>query len=421
MQQRQQQQQNFQQQNGLRPNSMGNDYNGYNDRPLFGEQYYNRDGSSEDFREASRFSETRPRSNLGGGDYNSGGSPSFGSYSDDSQFREKRLQRYRSEDFRNGSGRGPRGSSFTPREREQRQRDLDFETGREMKDDFYQNEVLRTGGRSNNYYDDRRGDSFNRRNPLGNNMASIRGDSFGKRNPNIYENRGGNNMARGSTYENSQNNNSVRGGYGPNRDFRQGNENAYDDRYQGNNLSNGGYGPNQSRSGSDNGSFGNQQDRAFGNQRGDSGSFNNRGGGYNDSSGGDMRSGGQGGYNENMRGGGGYNDSGFDNRRDQGDFKRDNNYSNNDRNQGGRVDNRGSYDNFDRRDDNRYDDRRDDNRYDNGNNQQGRYDNGNNQQGRYDDQGRNNGNNDNYNNGGRYDGYDKPENAWDKLRNVIGL
>ena len=129
------------------------DDNDYYDpsQPLFGQQYYQRQGSSEDFRQASRY--TLPRNRQALGDYDISYTAS---YKDDSGLREKRLRGYRmsgsvndfgwrrgsSENFRQ-AGRGMTGSStggfgygddirggggrrgYTPREREIRQQQID--------------------------------------------------------------------------------------------------------------------------------------------------------------------------------------------------------------------------------------------------------------------------------------------------------
>ena len=116
-------------------------------QPLFGQQYYQRQGNSEDFRQASSY--IPPQNRLAMGiDNNS----YMASYKDDSNVRERRLQGYRmsaspdnfgwdrgnSHSFRQtgrggragyaytsgGEGRG-RQSSYTPRERALRQQEID--------------------------------------------------------------------------------------------------------------------------------------------------------------------------------------------------------------------------------------------------------------------------------------------------------
>jgi hypothetical protein len=141
----------------------GYDDNPYYDptQPLFAQQYYQRQGSSEDFEKASRY--TLPRNRQALGDC---GSSYTASYKDDSGLREKRLRGYRmsgsvndfgwrrdlSENFRQ-EGRGMTGSStggfgyggdirgaggrrnYTPTEREMRQQRIDPD---EYEDNMYQ-------------------------------------------------------------------------------------------------------------------------------------------------------------------------------------------------------------------------------------------------------------------------------------------
>jgi hypothetical protein len=170
------------------------DYSYYDpSQPIFGQQYYQRQGSSEDFRQASRY--TRPRNRQIVGDYDSG---FLSNYKDDTGFREKRLRQYRvnavndfgpiqayqdnyqrlgsSEDFRQtGRGRagvstsdvgsiGRRGSrrdnSLTPRERDMRQQQIDWH---EMdQDQRYGSRSGREFRKGNRY--DARNDRYQERN-----------------------------------------------------------------------------------------------------------------------------------------------------------------------------------------------------------------------------------------------------------------
>jgi len=116
-------------------------------QPLFGQQYYQRQGNSEDFRQASSYIPPQNRLAMGSDD-----NSYMASYKDDSNVRERRLQGYRmsaspdnfgwdrgnSQSFRQtgrggragyaytsgGEGRGRR-SSYTPRERALRQQEID--------------------------------------------------------------------------------------------------------------------------------------------------------------------------------------------------------------------------------------------------------------------------------------------------------
>ena len=147
---------------GLSMDGGYNDDNDYYDpsQPLFGQQYYQRQGSSEDFRQASRY--TLPRNQQALGDYDSSYTAS---YKDDSGLREKRFRGYRmsgsvndfgwrrgsSGKFRQAGGemtgsstggfgygaiRGGGGRrDYTPREREMRQQQIDRD---EYEDNMYE-------------------------------------------------------------------------------------------------------------------------------------------------------------------------------------------------------------------------------------------------------------------------------------------
>lgn len=182
-------------------------YNDFYDpmsQPLFGQQYYQRSGNSEDFRQASRY--TAPRGRQAVGDYDN----SFvGTYMDDTGARERRLRQYRmndmndfgyrgnfdnrlgsSEDFRQtASVRGPSSGFYTsgrnvqgltPREREMRQQqiddyDNDYQYQRQQRyntNDIYrenklppprfqrwQNNLLKQNQQGDDYYYDRRGNN----------------------------------------------------------------------------------------------------------------------------------------------------------------------------------------------------------------------------------------------------------------------
>ena len=121
-----------------------NNNNNYYDpsgQPLFGQQYYQRSGNSEDFRSASRYSP--PRGGGPVGNYDS----SF-SVLDDTGNRERRLQSYRVNNYDDfnwrSDGRRYSDRNMTPREREMRQRRIDddnnnFDRQRRY-DDMYRND-----------------------------------------------------------------------------------------------------------------------------------------------------------------------------------------------------------------------------------------------------------------------------------------
>lgn len=118
-----------------------NNYYDPSGQPLFGQQYYQRSGNSEDFRSASRYSP--PRGGGPVGNYDS----SF-SVLDDTGNRERRLQSYRVNNYDDfnwrSDGRRYSDRNMTPREREMRQRRIDddnnnFDRQRRY-DDMYRND-----------------------------------------------------------------------------------------------------------------------------------------------------------------------------------------------------------------------------------------------------------------------------------------
>ena len=193
---------------------------GYNDdcnnydssQPIFGQQYYGRQGNSEDFRQASRY--TLPRNRQALGDYDT----SYTSYKDDSGLRERRLRGYRmndsvndfgwqkgsSENFRQVGNRISRSSNsglayggdtrgrgeqrdYTPRERELRQRQFDR--------NYYEDDMYR--GRGSNSIRDIRGggpsSSMNR--------YQDRGIREGSSNRNDFRERGNRQVGRQGGYD----------------------------------------------------------------------------------------------------------------------------------------------------------------------------------------------------------------------------
>ncbi len=189
------------------------DYDDYeSSQPIFGQQYYGRQGNSEDFRQASRY--TLPRNRQALGDYDS----SYISYKDDSGLRERRLRGYRmngrvndfgwqrgsSENFRQvgkrmsgsstsglaygGNTRGRGGQSdYTPRERELRQRQFDRN---DYDDDIYR-------GRGSNSIRDFRGGG-----PISsNNRNQDRGIRDGNSNRNDFRERGNRQIGRQGGYD----------------------------------------------------------------------------------------------------------------------------------------------------------------------------------------------------------------------------
>ena len=128
-------------------------------QPLFGQQYYQRSGNSEDFRQASRYTTPRGRQGVVG-NYDS--SYVGASLLDDTRDREQRLRSYRMNDQPNDFGwlgsRNPYGSSdfnyrsdgrrstnfrnMTPREREMNQRRIDGNNNDRDRERRYYDEMM---------------------------------------------------------------------------------------------------------------------------------------------------------------------------------------------------------------------------------------------------------------------------------------